>query len=264
VRTRTPEALDPFTESGVPDEARPLVVSLNELLGRLRATLQIQRDFIADAAHELRTPLTALQLQAGLLERATGEAERSEALGDLKAGLERAIHTVQQLLALARNEAGAKLHAFAGISLAEVLRQVVADHATLADAKEIDLGVSVLDPAATIMGDGDALRTLLANLVANALCHTPASGKVDVSCGVDTGRVWLEVADNGPGIPAEERERVFDRFYRRSGQSSSGSGLGLAIVRTIARRHKAEVCLDDTPGGGLTARVVFPGSARPA
>lgn len=84
------------------------------------------------------------------------------------------------------------------------------------------------------------------------------------SCGIDAGRVWLEVADNGPGIPAEERERVFDRFYRRSGQSPSGSGLGLAIVRTIARRHKAEVCLDDTPGGGLSARVVFPASARPA
>ncbi len=145
VRTRTPEALDPFTESGVPDEARPLVVSLNELLGRLRATLQLQRDFIADAAHELRTPLTALQLQAGLLERATSEGERSEALGDLKEGLERAIHTVQQLLALARNEAGARPSAFAGISLAEVLRQVVADHAALADAKAIDLGVSALD-----------------------------------------------------------------------------------------------------------------------
>jgi len=114
------------------------------------------------------------------------------------------------------------------------------------------------------MGDGDALRTLLANLVANALCYTPAGGKVDVSCGIDAGGVWLEVADNGPGIPADERERVFDRFYRRSGQNPSGSGLGLAIVRTIARRHKAQVRLNDTPGGGLTARIVFPGTARPA
>ena len=264
VRTRTPEALDPFTDSGVPDEARPLVVSLNELLGRLRATLQVQRDFIADAAHELRTPLTALQLQAGLLERATSEGERSEALGDLNEGLERAIHTVQQLLALARNEAGAKLCAFAEISLAELLRQVVADHAALADAKAIDLGVSALDPAATIMGDGDAMRTLLANLVGNALRYTPAAGKVDVSCGIDAGRVWLEVADNGPGIPAEERERVFDRFYRRSGQSATGSGLGLAIVRSIAQRHKAEICLGHTVGAGLTVRIKFPGASRMA
>jgi two-component system OmpR family sensor kinase len=264
VRTRTPEALDPFNESGVPDEARPLVVSLNELLGRLRATLQVQRDFIADAAHELRTPLTALQLQAGLLERATGDGERSEALGDLKEGLARAIHTVQQLLALARNEDGARLCAFTEISVAELLRQVVADHAALADAKAIDLGVSALDPAATIMGDGDAMRTLLANLVGNALCYTPATGKVDVSCGIDAGRVWLEVADNGPGIPADERERVFDRFYRRSGQSATGSGLGLAIVRSIAQRHKAEICLGHTAGGGLTVRIKFPGAPRMA
>ena len=210
VRTRTPEALAPFTESGVPDEARPLVISLNELLGRLRAALQVQRDFIADAAHELRTPLAALQLQVGLLERATSEDERSEALNDLKAGLERAIHTVQQLLALARNEAGARASAFAEFSLAEVLREVVADHAALADAKAIDLGVSALDPEATITGDGNAMSTLPATLVANAVCHTPTAGKVDVSCGSDAGRVWLEVVDNGPGIPAEERERVFD------------------------------------------------------
>ncbi|MBL0353372.1 MAG: ATP-binding protein [Candidatus Dechloromonas phosphoritropha] len=263
VRTRTPEALDPFTESGVPDEARPLVVSLNELLGRLRAALQVQRDFIADAAHELRTPLAALQLQVGLLERATIEVERSEALGDLKAGLERAIHTVQQLLALARNEAGARASAFAEFSLAEVLREVVADHTALADAKAIDLGVSAFDPEATITGDGNAMRTLLANLVANAVCHTPATGKVDVSCGSDAGRVWLEVVDNGPGIPAEERERVFDRFYRRSGQTTSGSGLGLAIVHSIAQRHKAEIRLNDSAGGGLTVRIEFPG-AHPA
>ena len=240
-----------------------MVETLNALLKRLDHALASQARFVADAAHELRTPLTALQLQAGLLERATGEGERSAALGDLKEGLERAIHTVQQLLALARNEAGARSCAFAGIPVAEMLRQVVADHAALADAKEIDLGVSALEPAATIMGDGDALGTLLANLVANALCYTPAGGKVDVSCGIDAGRVWLEVTDNGPGIPAEERERVFDRFYRRSGQSPSGSGLGLAIVRTIARGHKAEVRLDDTPGGGLTARIVFAGSALP-
>ena len=258
VRTRTPEALDPFSESGVPDEALPLVSSLNELLGRLRGAIQAQRDFIADAAHELRMPLTALQLQAGLLERATGEAERSAALRDLKAGLERAIHTVQQLLALARNEAGATRAGSAEISLAEVSRQVVADHAALADARKIDLGVGALAPGSTILGDGEAMRTLLANLVANALCHTPAGGRVDVSCGIDAGRVWLEVVDNGLGIPADERERVFDRFYRRSGQGASGSGLGLAIVHSIAQRHQAEIRLEDTAGGGLTVRVVFP------
>ena len=265
VRTRTPEALDPFTDSGVPDEARPLVASLNELLGRLRATLQLQRDFIADAAHELRTPLTALQLQTGLLERATSEAERSGALGDLKEGLERAIHTVQQLLALARNEAGARLGTLAEISLAEVLRQVVADHAVLADAKTIDLGVSALEPAATIMGDGDALGTLLANLVANALCYTPAGGKVDVSCGIDAGRVWLEVADNGPGVPAAERDKVFQRFYRVEASRSGhpGNGLGLSLVQAVINLHGGGVQLRDN-APGLRVSVWLPRAAAPA
>jgi two-component system OmpR family sensor kinase len=112
------------------------------------------------------------------------------------------------------------------------------------------------------MGDPDALHTLLANLVTNALRYTPPAGRVDVSCGSGDGMVWLEVADNGPGIPAAERERVFDRFYRRSGQDITGSGLGLSIVHSIAQRHQADIRLDDTPGGGLRVRVAFPAVAR--
>ena len=261
VSTRTPEALDPFSESGVPEEARPLVHSLNELLVRLRAAIQAQRDFIADAAHELRTPLTALQLQAELLQRADSETERALALENLREGLARSIHAVQQLLSLARHEPGASQPEFAEVSLGHLLRQVVADQFTLAEAKAIDLGVSALDPAATVIGDADALHTLLANLVANALRYTPPSGRVDVSCGMRNGKAWLEVADNGPGIPVAERERVFDRFYRRSSQDVTGSGLGLSIVHSIAQRHKADIRLDDTPGGGLRVRVEFPDGA---
>jgi two-component system, OmpR family, sensor kinase len=261
VSTRTPDALEPFSERGVPEEARPLVHSLNELLLRLRAAIQTQREFIADAAHELRTPLTALQLQAELLQRADGEAERTLALGNLKEGLERSIHVVQQLLALARHEPGASQPEFAEVALEGLLRQVVADQFALAEAKSIDLGVSALDPAAIVMGDADALHILLANLVSNALRYTPPAGRVDISCGRGDGMVWLEVADNGPGIPAAERERVFDRFYRRSGQDITGSGLGLSIVHSIAQRHKADIRLDDTPGGGLRVRVAFPAAA---
>ncbi|MGB8052774.1 MAG: HAMP domain-containing sensor histidine kinase, partial [Azonexus sp.] len=146
--------------------------------------------------------------------------------------------------------------------LGDLLRQVVADQFTLAEAKAIDLGVSALDPAAVVIGDADALHILLANLVSNALRYTPPSGRVDVSCGSGDGMVWLEVADNGPGIPVAERERVFDRFYRRSGQDVVGSGLGLSIVHSIAQRHKATIRLDDAPGGGLRVRVAFPAGAR--
>jgi len=260
VSTRTPEALEPFSEHGVPDEARPLVQSLNGLLVRLRTASQAQRDFIADAAHELRTPLAALQLQVELLERAANKAERTAALDDLKQGLRRSIHVVQQLLTLARNEPGAGQRTPAKVALPDVMRQVVADQSALAEAKVVDLGISALDPAAMVIGDGEALHTLLANLVGNALRHVPASGRVDVSCGIDDGKTWLEVADNGPGIPVAERERVFDRFYRRSGQDASGSGLGLSIVHSIAQRHNADIRLDDAPGGGLRVRITFAGT----
>ncbi len=260
VGTRSATALDPFSETGVPEEARPLVRSLNDLLARLKASMQSQRNFIADAAHELRTPLTALQLQTQLLERAADD-ERAAALENLKSGLERTIHTVQQLLTLARQEPGATQQAFIPVALAELARQVVADHAMLAAAKEIDLGLAATTPAAQVEGDPDALRTLLANLVGNAVRYTPAGGRIDVGCGITDGKAFLEVNDTGPGIPPEEREHVFDRFYRRANDDAPGSGLGLAIVRTIAMRHGAEVGLSGAEGGGLRARVEFPSAA---
>ena len=261
VAARTPESLHPFIESDVPEEVRPLVHSLNDLLARLEAALLAQRGFIADAAHELRTPLTALQLQTHLVERATSEAQRRDALGDLKQGLARSIHTVHQLLTLARQEPGAAEQPLMMLSLTELVRQEVADHATLAAAKNIDLGVTATDAAACVIGDGDALGTLLANLLGNAVRFTPAGGRIDVCCGVAAGRPYLEVVDSGPGIPPAERERVFDRFYRYGGEDSPGSGLGLAIVKTIAARHGATIRLDDAPAGGLQVRIDFPGLA---
>jgi two-component system OmpR family sensor kinase len=258
VGARTPDDLHPFIAGGIPAELRPLVRSLNDLLARLQAALSAQRDFIADAAHELRTPLTALQLQTQLVERATGDAQRTAALGDLKQGLSRTIHTVHQLLTLARQEPGAAEPELAPVALADLVRQVLADHATLAAAKNIDLGATAIDPAARVTGDGDALSTLLANLVSNAVRFTPSAGRIDVSCGVADQRPFLEVADSGPGIPAAERGRVFDRFYRHGGEESPGSGLGLAIVRTIANRHAATIRLGDAPAGGLLVRIDFP------
>jgi signal transduction histidine kinase len=112
-----------------------------------------------------------------------------------------------------------------------------------------------------VSGDAAALRTLLANLVENALRHSPAGGRVDVDAGVEAGRPFLEVSDQGPGIPPADREQVFRRFFRRGGE---GSGLGLAIVKAVADRHGAAVTLADTPGGGLTVRVRFPAPGEAA
>jgi two-component system OmpR family sensor kinase len=259
---RTPAALDPFDERDVPEEAVPLVRSLNGLLARLRSALASQRAFVADAAHELRTPLAALRLQTQLARGAEG-AERAAALADLEAGLDRATHVVRQLLTLARLEPGADVGSLpAPVALADLAREAVADHALLAERGRVDLGATRIADDAVATGDAGALRTLLANIAGNAVAHTPAGGRVDVSAGVEDGRPFLEVADTGPGIPETERERVFDRFYRLPGAAGSGSGLGLAIVKAIADRHGAAVALRDTPGGGLTVRVTFPARAE--
>lgn len=265
---RTPESLEPLPELDVPDEVVPLVGSLNDLLTRLKVARDAQRAFVADAAHELRSPLTALQLQLQLVERAESEAARNQALADLKNGLQRTTHAVQQMLTLARQEPGAAEYHMAPVSLAALVRTVVVDHERLAEAQGIDLGVTDTDESAVVQGDADALRTLLANLVGNALRYTPASGRVDVACGQDERDVFLEVVDSGPGIPAAERDRVFDRFYRRQGDAQvdargrSGSGLGLSIVRTIADRHGATVSLSEAAPGdessGLRVKVLFP------
>jgi two-component system, OmpR family, sensor kinase len=259
VGARTPAALEPIPEAVAPEEALPLVRSLNDLLGRLGAALAAQRSFVADAAHELRTPLAALELQLQLVERARDEGDRARALRDLRTGLDRITHVVQQLLTLARAEPDAA-PALAGepVVLAELVGQAVADHALVAEAKRVDLGATQVARGATVLGDPAALRTLLANLVDNAIRHAPEGGRVDVAAGVAEGRPHLEVADDGPGIPEAERGRVFDRFYRRGGASASGAGLGLAIVKAIADRHGATVSLRATPGGGLTVRVEFP------
>lgn len=211
--------------------------ALNELLEQLRHAISAQRAFVADAAHELRTPLAALQIQLQLCERARDETTRAEALGELRTGLTRAAHLVQQLLTLARQEPGegaAETHE--RVALADIARKSLADHTVQAHERGIDLGADLLDDDLAAQGDPAALRTLAGNLIDNAIRYTPRGGRVDVSVGKGEGRCWLRVDDSGPGIPPEERERVLDRFYRPAGQQESGSGLGLAIVDSIARR----------------------------
>jgi len=261
VRARDASALTALPERELPDEVAPLVRALNELLRRLAAAIDAQRAFVADAAHELRSPLTALKLQLQLLGRSPDEPARRAATGQLAAGVERATRVVEQLLTLARSEPGGTPESSADVHLDEVVRLAVGDVAQLAAARGVDLGLTSADTA-VIRGDPDALRVLARNLIDNAVRYTPRHGRVDVSVVLGVERVALEIADTGPGIPVDDRERVFDRFYRRPGTDESGSGLGLAIVKTIAERHGAGVRFGDRAGGGLLAIVEFP--ARPA
>jgi two-component system OmpR family sensor kinase len=257
VRARTPAALQPLPESGLPEEVQPLVHALNDLLGRLGRAMAAQKGFIADAAHELRTPLTAVQLQLELARWASTAEEREAAFDDLQRGVTRAIHLVGQLLTLARQEPEVSQRALQPVDLSEIARLVVAEQTHLAHARQVDLGIgdAVLS---VIQGDPEGLRVMLGNLVDNAIRYSPAGGRVDVAVAQADHRALLTVVDAGPGIPVSDRGRVFDRFFRGNELDVPGSGLGLAIVKSIAERHLATIQLDSGPGGrGLAVRVSF-------
>lgn len=258
VERRGASDLEPLAEAGLPSEITPLVAALNRLLRRLEESISAQRAFVGDAAHELRTPLAALRLQAQVLVRTAGETDRRAAGEELVAGVDRATRLVEQLLELARSEPGASEPAFVPCRLGDLVREAVAQFAAAAVAKGIDLGVDAAGDV-TVKGDPSSLRIVLRNLVDNAVRYTPAGGRVDVVAEQCDGRPTIAVTDTGPGIPPQEREHVFARFYRLAGSAESGSGLGLAIVRRIADLHRARVTLESGDGGaGLKVVVAFP------
>jgi two-component system OmpR family sensor kinase/two-component system sensor histidine kinase QseC len=263
VRTRDAESLAPLSLEGLPDEVTPLVQALNALLQRLSTAFGAQRAFVADAAHELRSPLTALRLQIGRLRRSPDDAARAAALDALSAGVERAVRLVEQLLTLARSEPGAPVASRETLDLAELVRQAVADTVPFAVSRGTELELEA-EAGVPVAGDRAGLAALVRNLADNAVRYAPPGSKVQVRVGRDDGVPTLWVDDAGPGIPAAEREHVFDRFYRRdadgAGEAAQGTGLGLAIVRSVAERHGAQVSLADSPLGGLRVAVRF---ARP-
>lgn len=257
VARRNPDSLEPIVDAAVPAEIHPLVSALNGLLARLGGALAQQRVFIADAAHELRTPLTALRLQLQLAERARDEQERARAHGMLREGIARAVRLVEQLLVLARQDPDTAVEAPVPVDLSQLARSVVEAHAAEATARGLELALEAPEPAA-VLGSAVALRTLADNLVDNALRYTP-SGWIRVRARRSGSDAVLEVEDSGPGIPAAERARVFDRFYRGESAAEGGTGLGLAIVRRIAERHHGRVeLLEAAAGTGLLARVSIP------
>jgi len=261
VRERDAARLDPLPTSGVPSELAPLVEQINALLARLSNSLETQRRFVADAAHELRSPVAALALQVQLLERAQGEAARAAALAELKLGIARTGRLVHQLLDLARLEPGVPAEPPATVDLAGVVRAVISDFAARADNQHVDLGADA-PPTLAVIGSASELRSLVANLVDNALRYAPAQSAVTVSLRSRADAVELAVVDAGPGIPAEQRHRVLQRFQRLDGDATSGSGLGLPIAKAIVERHRGEMALADAHPGkeppGLAVHIRLP------
>lgn len=257
VAARAANDLSPLATHGLPEEVLPLVSEINLLFERLQQARNAQQQFIADAAHELRSPLAALKLQAQALRKPLGEDARREAIERLNEGMERAIELSGQLLSLAREEAGEPM-ASESVNLEQLAREAVADVLPQAQARGIDVG---LEPGSDIgvQGQRAALHTLLRNLLDNAIKYANANGRVDIRIERDAeGHACLSVEDSGPGIAQDERERVFDRFYRVPGTDAPGSGLGLAIVKAIAERHHARVELGSSAKlGGLRVTLRF-------
>ncbi len=258
VKERSPSALTPVPTFGLPVEVLPVANALNDLLTRLDQSFTLQRRFAADAAHELRTPLTALQLQLQLAERAQTDEDRARAFERLRQGMQRATRLVQQLLTMARLDPDAAAAAPAAVDIGALVASVVEDAQPLAAQRGIALACSDGSQHASVLGAEDALRILYSNLVDNAVRYTPADGRVQATVACDADSIVVHIDDNGPGIAAEERERVFDRFYRGSEAPGTGTGLGLAIVSQVADMHRGRVALGSSPLGGLRVAVVLP------
>ncbi len=265
IRARRPDDLSPIDSRQVPEEISPLVGSLNDMLGRLSQSIDMQKRFIADAAHQMKTPLAGMRMQSELALRQTDEQEIHRSLEQLATSSESATRLVNQLLALARAEhqpqAGA---AFEAVDLGALARQVVQEWVSASFTQRVDLGYEPPPAPLVIQGNAVMLRELLSNLIDNALRYAGAGASVTVRVRSDLDRAVLEVEDTGPGIAPQERTHVFERFYRILGSSASGSGLGLAIVREIAQQHGAEIDLFNNPRSlapkmpGTLLRLTFP------
>jgi two-component system sensor histidine kinase QseC len=256
--SRKSDNLIPLDASSAPGEVRPMVQALNQLLHRMTATLEGERRFTANAAHELRTPLAAIQAQLYVARAADNAQERQQALDQLQRGVERGIRLVGQLLTLARLDPEQALPEAQELDLAKVAENVCAEMAPLALQREQTLELDAASDLPPLQGNADLLSMLLCNLMDNAIRYTPRGGRIDVSVSANDAGLALRVSDNGPGIPAAQRERVFDRFYRIAGQDQPGTGLGLAICRRIVELHKAHIVLSEGQDGrGVCASVIF-------
>jgi two-component system OmpR family sensor kinase len=252
---RTADALQPIVVENQATEVMPFVGALNDLLQRLKREITRQKHFVADAAHEFRTPLTALQLQLELVQTAENTTERAAALTQLRGGIERLTHLAHQLLTMARLDPDTAKRPTRTLDLSEVAISVIGELWPLAKARGVDLG-SVEHRRILVCGDPEAFRIMLMNILDNAIRYTPSGGRVDINLRQRGSSVELEVVDTGSGVPSEERERVFDRFYRGMGQTADGSGLGLAIVKRIAEQSGGTIALEDGEDGqGLRVRI---------
>lgn len=258
---RRADDFSPMSAKGAPSELQPFLASINALLERIRAMMNQQRRFVADAAHELRTPITALSLQTENLDLLDMPPAARERLDALKSGMRRTRHLLDQLLALARQdlasqEPGEKVY------LDQIAKGVVADFLAESSAREIDLGFAVAEPV-LVAADPLAILSLVRNLVENAVKYTPNGGRVDLGVYRERGIAVLQVEDTGPGVSPQDIERIFEPFYRGRRPTGEGSGLGLSIVKRIVDRYRGSIeveSITESDRSGFRATVQLPAS----
>lgn len=252
---RSAKDFKPIPDAGVPLEARALTHTINALLERLGDTLITQQRFVENAAHQLRTPLAGLKVQAERALHASDPNATKFALAHIKNAADRVAHLSAQLLALARSDALAHSSSeFSSIDLNKLSRECCMEWAPRALERNMELGFDSSDTAVPVAADETLLRELLGNLLDNAVSYGKPGGRIGVSV-QESPHAALIVEDDGPGIPAHEHERVFERFYRIQGSPGEGCGLGLSIVREIADRHNARITLTSAMIEGTGARI---------
>jgi two-component system sensor histidine kinase TctE len=258
IRQRGAEDLDPVPVAQAPSEILPLIDAINNHMSRLARMLEARQSFLADAAHQIRTPLAVLGTQAEYGGRQADPEEMRHTFKSMLDSIRGTRHMANQMLILARAE-HAPIQERAALDLVELAREVAGELVPLALKKQVELAFEAPEPPFRMNGNATLLREMISNIVDNALRYTPAGGHVTLSVASAGTHALLRVTDDGPGIPAAERDKVFQRFYRILGNGDSeGSGLGLCIVQEICEAHGGVIRLDDHPGGGLTVEIVLP------
>ena len=252
-------ALSPLDAPSAPSEVQPLIASVNDYVARLGLLMETQRRFVANAAHQLRTPLTLLKTQSAYGLREKTITGKQEALSGIATSLDYVSRLTNQLLVLARAEPGTNHGARVDIDLVPIVSKLMEDFSATALDRSIDLGLELEREQVVVHGNPTLLRELMGNLIDNALIHSGSGSDVTVSLAAANNVVTFTVTDTGPGIPSEERGKVFERFYRMQGTKSEGSGLGLAIVAEIVLSHNGKITLDSpSQGQGLIVKVILP------
>ena len=242
---RRSDDLSPLDGEGVPSEIQGFVTAINQLLQRTGENIRRQQRFIADAAHELRSPLTALSLQAERLTKLPQSDEAREQTGLILQSIQRNRHLLEQLLTHARAQGSETQRNLTDISLQAQFRRVLQELMPLALNKQQDIGVAVENDI-RIRADDTEIYTLIKTFTDNAIRYTPAGGRIDIGFSETPTTLTIWVEDDGPGIPAAERSRVTDAFYRILGTEQQGTGLGLSIADAIAKRYGGKLILADS------------------